>query len=220
MRDGRRNIKIAAAAVLLALGGISVMSIKKSSENGYFGGAVEFSFGGKSAKLQNTIEIPMEKAKSLGLKYKNKNVKIYPAQDGNIVIKEYLYSDNPQALAQVDYGENGEVTVTGGDIKTFMVFGFGFGEGERIEVYLPEKGMKALDVETGSGNITSEAGNLELEESLLVIAGSGNVKWSGGKAKDFSFRAGSGNVRVEEIKGNVTAKTGSGNIAGKKVEGC
>lgn len=216
MMEKKTAKKLAAAAMLLALGGICIMSIKKASQDGRPWGSVEISLGGR-AELQNTIELPLEKTKSLEIKYKHKNIIIYPAKDEKIVIKEYLISRGPQSLAQVGYGEDGKVTVTGGDTNTVIMLGFGFGE--RIEVYLPEKGLKELAVETGSGNITSEAGYLEPEGRLMVMAKSGNVKWRYGDAGELSFRSGSGNVKVEDIRGNVTAKTGSGNITGEKVEG-
>ncbi len=217
---GKNKIVIVAVAavVLLMIGGISVMSVKKASEDGQFGGAVNFSIGGR-AELRNTIEIPLDKAKSLQITYGSKNIKVYQAKDNVILIKEYLYSNKKEAQAEAVYGEDGKVSVTGGSAWNLIFFGFGLGGEERIEVFIPEKGLKELSIETGSGNITSEAGYYQEDGTLMVKAGSGNVKWTGADTRNISFRTGSGNLTVEQIKGTSELHAGSGNIKVEKIEG-
>lgn len=195
---GKNKIVIVAVAavVLLMIGGISVMSVKKASEDGQFGGAVNFSIGGR-AELRNTIEIPLDKAKSLQITYGSKNIKVYQAKDNVILIKEYLYSNKKEAQAEAVYGEDGKVSVTGGSAWNLIFFGFGLGGEERIEVFIPEKGLKELSIETGSGN----------------------VKWTGADTRNISFRTGSGNLTVEQIKGTSELHAGSGNIKVEKIEG-
>ncbi len=216
---GKNKIVIAAAAVvLLMIGGISVMSVKKASENGRPDGTIDFSIGGR-AELRNTIEIPLDKVKSLQMVYGSKNIKVYQAKDDAILIKEYLYSNKKEAQAEVTYGEEGRVSVKGGSVRNFIFFGFGLGGGERIEVYIPEKGLRELSIETGSGNITSEAGYYQEDGALTVKAGSGNIKWTGADTGNIFFQTGSGNMTVEHIKGTSQLHAGSGNIRAQEIEG-
>lgn len=203
---------------LLAVGGIGAASVRTASERGYSGQISGFSFGGR-VKLRNTIELPLKDTDSLSLIYGSKNIKVYPAEGDNITIKEYLCSGSPKALADVSYEDEKKATVTGGRGRTFVLFGFFMGEGERIEVYIPEKELKELQVETGSGNITLQAECIEENGSLWAEAGSGNIKADNIGTGALSLQAGSGNIRAEGLSGRITLQTGSGNIDGKALKG-
>lgn len=212
------KITLAAAALILMLVAlfISVMSVKTAPERGA-GGMISFSLGGK-ARLRNTIEIPLAEVDSLVLEYGSKNINVYPAEDETVTIKEYLYSDSPGAIASVSYQEDKKVVVMGGEQLSVAIFGFWMG-GERIEVYLPQKSLENLSMETGSGNITSEIPCTREEGSFSLKAGSGNIKCGNASAEKLSFQAGSGNIKLESIRGNVSVLTGSGNITGESMEG-
>lgn len=216
--NNKLGLLIAALVMVITIGVICVMSVGRAAEDGYTFQIFDFSFG-RSAALQNTIELSTEEVSSLQLEYTSKNIRIYPAAGETITIREYLYSDRPEAQAKVTYQENNEVIVVGGRVQTLVLFGFGINGGERIEVYVPEKALKALSVQTGSGNITGEHDCVARDGKLAVKAGSGNIKWSGTDAREASFQAGSGNVKITDIKGNVKVETVSGNISGDFISG-
>lgn len=216
MRD-RLIMLLAAVMVLILLGGISVMSVRYASNQKTEGG-VSFVWGGK-ANLRNVIELPLSEVESLTLEYGSKNVKIYPSEKDSIVIEEYLYSASPKAQAIVSRPGEKKVLVTGGKSRAFVLFGFFGGEGERIEVYVPEKSLKAFSVETGSGNITSGTDCVRQDGSLKVKAGSGNIRWENALASQIFCQAGSGNLKTENLKGDIALQTGSGNITGDVLEG-
>lgn len=218
MKKNRTAVIIAAFAVFIAIGFISVMSVKVGGREGYFGTPLIFSFGGK-AELRNTIEIPLSKADKLRLDYGSKNIKVYPAEGDTVTIKEYLYSNKPEARAEVSYGKDGNALVRGGQGRSFVIFGFFVGEGERIEVCIPEKSLSQLSLETGSGNITSETDCVREDGVFEAKAGSGNVRISNVTADAVVLEAGSGNVRAENIEGSVTLEANSGNIDGKEITG-
>ena len=217
MKKNRTAVIIAAFAVFIAIGFISVMSVKVGGREGYFGTPLIFSFGGR-AELRNTIEIPLSKADKLRLDYGSKNIKVYPAEGDTVTIKEYLYSNKPEARAEVSYGDGGNALVRGQG-RSFVIFGFFVGEGERIEVYIPEKSLSRLSLETGSGNITSETECVREDGVFEAKAGSGNVRISNVTADAVALEAGSGNVRAENNEGSVTLEANSGNIDGKEITG-
>lgn len=217
MRD-RWIVLSAAVLVLILLGGISVMSVKYASGQGSEKGGASLIWGGK-AELRNVIELPLADVESLTLEYGSKNIRVYPSEKDTIVIEEYLYSDNPNAQASVSSPREKEILVTGGKSRPFAVFGFMAGEGEKIEVYIPEKSLKSFSVETGSGNISSETDCVRADGSLSVRAGSGNLKWKNTQAEQISCQVGSGNLKAENLKGEMMLRTGSGNIIGEALEG-
>lgn len=216
MKRNKVILLFAAAVMILCMALICAMSAVSALKQG--GGGVQFfSFGGR-AELRNTIEIEASQADRLKLIYRSKNIKFYPSKDSKIVVKEYLYSGRPEAKATVT-SRDGEVVIEGAAFHTFVFFGFFWGEGERIEVYVPKKTLEELWVETGSGNITSQAGAVEAEKSIRAEAGSGNIKWQESAADEIFIQAGSGNVKAEGLKGNISLRTGSGNITGADLEG-
>ncbi|MDE7287001.1 MAG: DUF4097 domain-containing protein [Lachnospiraceae bacterium] len=214
MKNSKVALLAAAAGMMVLILLISVLSVRNAPGRG---GMTVFSLGGK-AELRNTIEIPMSELDSLIMEYGSKNIKVYLSKEDHVTIKEYLFSDSPKAAASVSYTGEKEVVVTGAKMHAFIIFGF-WKDGERIEVYVPEKGLGKLSIETGSGNITSEVSCISEGGSLLLKAGSGNIKWSNAAAEHLSAQTGSGNVRLENIKGNVLVRTGSGNITGNQMDG-
>lgn len=209
---------IAAFAIFIAIGIICVMSVKVGGRKGYFGAPLIFSFGGR-AELRNTIEIPLSRADKLKLEYGSENIKVYPAKGDTITVKEYLYSKNPKTWAEVSYDNDGGALVSGRKSRSIIIFGFFAGEGERIEVYIPEKSLSQLSLETGSGNITSETDCVREEGIFEAKAGSGNVRISNITADAVFLQAGSGNVRAEDIVASVTLEANSGNINGEEIAG-
>lgn len=213
----KSGLLIAAFAMLAGIALICILSAKNAEEDGYSSQLFSFSFG--QAKLRNTIELSPEEVSSLRLEYGSKNIVIYSTSDEMITIKEFLYSDRPENMASVTYGENNDAVVTGGKVQTIVFFSFGFNAGERIEVYIPDKVLSELSVQSGSGNIMGEYGGVAKDGNIIVTAGSGNIRWKNTDAEEISFQAGSGNIKLTDIKGNLRIQTGSGNIFGEFLEG-
>lgn len=201
---------------------LSFMSIRRAPSKDV---DLHFAFGG-SAELRNTIEFPLAEVNRLTVEYGSKNIKLFATNEDKVIIKEYLYSKNSDAMAEVTYPSEGEAVVKGGTVHSLVFFGFWKG-GERIEVYVPRNELEDFSLETKSGNVTMEelqgtmeictgSGNIRGEDvqgNLKVTAGSGNIT-----LKDFSgegqVEAGSGNVRLEAlaVTGDLSLTTGSGNI--------
>ena len=194
------------------------MCVERAVNDGSAFQIFDFSFG-KSAALRNTIELSPTEVSSLKLEYGSKNVIVYSTSEEVITIKEYLYSDRPENQASVTYGENNEVVVTGGNVQTIVFFNFSINGGERIEVYIPDEVLSALSIQNGSGNITGEHGGVTEDGSITANTGSGNIKWNSADAGEISFQAGSGNIRLTDIKGDINLQTGSGNISGDFLNG-
>lgn len=213
----KSGILIAALVMFVMIGVICMLSVGRAAKGGYYFQIFDFSFG--KAELRNTIELSPAEVNSLKLEYGSKNIFVYSTSDEMIVIKEFLCNDRPENMASVTYGENNEVVVTGGNVHTIAFFSFGITTGERIEVYIPDKALSELSVQSGSGNITGEHGGVTPEGSISITAGSGNVKWNSVNAEAVSFQAGSGNINLSDIEGDIRVQTGSGNISGDYLNG-
>ena len=170
---------------------------------------------GKSAELRNTIEISLSDIDSLDVSYGSKNLNVYEGDNDKIVIKEYLINDEPEALAETEI-HNRRAKVTGSYVPTFNFWSFL--ENERIDIYVPSKGLENLSISTGSGNIIMKADSFELT-NIDISTGSGNLNCRNITANEAAFNTGSGNVTLDVIKAKISIGTGSGNINGKNMEG-
>lgn len=194
---------IAALVMAVMIGGICVMSVGRAAENGYASWSFDFAFA-KSASLKNTIELSAQEISSLKLEYGSKNIKVYTTSGEKIIIKEYLYSNQSKAQATVTYPEKDQAVVTGGKLQTIVFFGF---SSEKIEVYVPEKALSVLSIQTGSGNIKIA----DMKGDITVQTGSGNISGDSLCGK-LSARAGSGNITLTGFEGSGAIATGSGNV--------
>lgn len=211
------NVILAAIIMVPFILLISFLSVRGAQGND---GTMEFVMFG-SASLKNIIELDASEVSELDLIYTSKNLHIYQAEGDQILVKEYLLSDQENRKAQVtkERKEDGsqKVTITGGkrNAFTFLLIGMG----ERIEIYLPKESLLQLALQTGSGNITKEGDFVLDTERLQVRAGSGNVKWQGAKADILEIKTGSGNITVNELAGSMELQAGSGNIKAEKISG-
>lgn len=218
MRRKDAAVLLAGAAMLMGIGGISIMCADYAKKRGGGEGITSFVFGGR-AELRNVIEIPLSEVEKLALDYRSKNIRVYSSKEDTVVIREYLYSDREEARASLTWSGEKEATVTGGSEKYFVLFGLPTGEGERVEVCIPDKSLKAFSLRTGSGNISAGTDMVLDQGSLTAQTGSGNIKWENAREQEICLQTGSGNIRMENMKGDMTVHTGSGNITGESLEG-
>ena len=216
MKNNKLLIFLSAIVMIVCIAFLSVMSLSLASKREHSFQFSGLSFGGK-AKLRNTIEIPLSAIDSLEVKYGSKNLHVFTGEDNKIVIKEYLVNDSTDAIA-TDEISNRTAIITGSRVSSFIIFGFNMEE--RIEIYIPENGLKNLMLTTGSGNISVQSGyQSNYDDSLMVCAGSGNIKWSNCNAVEANFSAGSGNLKLEDVTGDIVLGMGSGNITADNIEG-
>lgn len=205
------GVWIAAAIMLPCIATISFLSVREAKEGGNI---IFFVLGGR-AKLCNTIELPLSEMDELQVTYGSKNLKVYPIEGDTVIIKEYLVSSR-ETKADVEKSSNPAtgsriVTVTGGQARAITIFGM-FNQGERIELYIPKEGLTNLSLRAASGNITTESDFALKTEELTVKTNSGNIKWNDSEAEKLHIQAGSGNITLGHMAGNLEVRTGSGNI--------
>lgn len=221
MSQGKEQVKhmkskgmiIAAIVMIPIVIIVSALSVDYSRKSG---GKIYFILGGK-VQLRNTVEIPLSDIDSLQVSYTSDNLEVYPAEGDSVIIKEYLISDDKEALADVEISDRTAV-ITGGKAVSITIFGF-FSGSERIELYIPREGIDRLSLQTTSGNITAKNGFSLETEKLEVMATSGNIKWFDSGAEEMTIQAGSGNIGLERIGGNALVQAGSGNVKVREGEG-
>ena len=237
----KKGIMIALAVMLVVAAVIGIQSVRAASDRSN-GEKVVFAVGG-TVELRNTIEIPLSEVGALDVTYTSRSIKVYPTSGDTVVIKEYLLDEHKEGLATVTYeemtGENSgrkKAIVKGNQDNVITVFGFNAGT-ERIEIYLPERGLDSLQIKLGSGSVSSQENFAWDGKNLQVTTGSGSIKWQDTTAKTVQFTSGSGSIklkgieaelqvtvssgsiRLEDIAGNMTLASGSGSVKGSDIKG-
>lgn len=213
MKSNKLGLLISTVIMLLIILVICIFSVRSVKEGGTI---VTLA---KQGELRNTVEIPLSQATDISITYTNDNIKVYSIEGDTVIIKEYLSNRRTrEALASVDIS-NGKATVTGGkrDVLTMFLW---ISMNERIEIYLPKEGIQSLELQTGSGNITSDEGLSLQAETVSVQAKSGNIKWQDTHASKVDIEASSGNLRVDKVSGDTVRLTAkSGNISAEQLSG-
>lgn len=218
---------------IIAAGIISAASIGYAKSYGYSAGSVKWVFGGGKAQLRNTQEFAAEGIKHIEIAYSSQNVVFYPAEDDEIIIKEYYWESRKEVDSLIE--KDGD-TLRAKGTEQLVVFMFSFGGEERIEVYLPKSYQGSVDVLTRSGNIKSDtklelsslkaeasSGNISFNEvyadEIAAQANSGNIGFhcAAGAVREFSTS--SGNIRVDSGAGDTKASANSGNIDIEEIDG-
>ncbi len=207
----RIGVWIAAAIMMPCIAAISFFSVREAKE----GGNTFFWVLGGRAELRNTIELPLSEMDELQVTYGSKNLKVYPIEGDTVIIKEYLISSRETKADVEKFSDSATgsrvVTITGGQRRAITVFGL-FNQEERIELYIPKEGLTNLSLQAASGNITTESNFALKTEELTVKTNSGNIKWKDSEAEKLHIQAGSGNITLGHMAGNLEVRTGSGNI--------
>lgn len=197
-------------AAVIMISGMSVAYAQgRGSQQGF-----SFGFGGNAA-LSNSTTVPIDHETELVIDYQSQNIHLYPGDEGEIVINEYLWSGRDGAkVTTSEAGGRTRVMVKGDKRPYIMMFGF---VSEQIEVFLPPELLKRVEVKTSSGNISSTDIHLSVDQAVFH-AGSGNVR-TGDITGTVDINTKSGEISIAYIKGDVRAAANSGNVKASGITG-
>lgn len=204
--------------------GICIWSVSYAESYNY--GQIDVVFGGGKVELYNIREFDVQDINNIKLKYKSPNIIFLKGQD-KIVIKEYLRKNRKNAEAAMEV-VNGTLQVNGGEKGTVVnIFAFNT-QSERIEVYLPDTYINAVEVIVTSGNIKADeafhfkefhasanSGNIFCENITADVieanTTSGNIRFGLAQGERI-MSASSGNIHISKGEGSTSIKTASGGI--------
>lgn len=211
--------------ILCMAAGICVMSASYAKAHNY--GKVSFALGGGRVKLYNTREFEAEGIEKIKMDYKSQNIVFHKGEKGKIVINEYLFENRKNAEAAMEV-TNATLRINGtGNGAVINILAFST-QSERIEVFLPESYIGAVEARTSSGNIKADnkfafhefeaaanSGNITCDSITADIikadTSSGNINFSSAQGSRI-MSASSGNIRINGGEGGTRVATSSGNI--------
>ena len=162
-------------------------------------------------------EAPAETVRDLQILYNNNPVDVYfyrSSQD-KIEIKEYAYKELAEGEKTTVEEKGGALIVNGKRRGKLINFGF-FGRdknGGYAEVYLPDTWQGNLQVQTVSGDISSQIDFcLGTEADFEASSTSGEIFLTKVEAGKINVSSTSGDLRIEDAKGDVKLATTSGEI--------
>lgn len=178
---------------------------------------------GQALQMANEIHLSLDGISELTISYDEEKVIFYESKGDDLTIKEYMTENNSSYYARVEES-NGSIKISEGGKPLFR------GDFSRyVEVYLPASYQENLTVTTTNGNIDiselelslntlrmdSTAGTIKLNtveaQSIYLSTTSGILDVAGLKAEEIRIDTTRGSLSCEELDGNVTYTTTSGN---------
>lgn len=178
---------------------------------------------GQALQMANEIHLSLDGISELTISYDEETVIFYESKSDDLTIKEYMTENNSSYYARVEES-NGSIKISEGGKPLFR------GDFSRyVEVYLPASYQENLTITTTNGNIDiselelslntlrmdSTAGTIKLNtveaQSIYLSTTSGILDVAGLKAEEIRIDTTRGSLSCEELDGNVTYTTTSGN---------
>lgn len=185
----------------------------------------------KEPRISNVLQFSLNQVSQLTIAYDDENINFYEGDSDKLVIKEYMTVNKKSYFAKV-IQQNDSIYISEGR-KPFFKRGFL----RYIEVYLPASYQQNLTVTTTDGDI--DLSNINLNLSVLRIdSTSGTVKLNSATASEIYLSSTSGTLKLgsiqakqiklettrgdticDELNGNVTYTSTSGNADIKSASG-
>lgn len=167
----------------------------------------------ESPQMANELHFSLDGISDVTISYDEEPITFYKADNGGLVIKEYMTKNKSSYYADVKQ-RSGSIHISEGG-KPFFKDGFS----RYIEVYLPASYTDALTITTTNGNI--DLSDVDLQLSMLRIdSTAGTVNLNNAAASDIHLSSTSGTLKLGCLKAdNIRLDTTSGNVTCGELNG-
>ena len=178
---------------------------------GIVGSIVTFSSGNKSSVVNETKKIQVAEIHDLTIKAETTDIEIMENKDGDEVIIELVGKTNK--IEQLDFSVNVKDSTLFIDVaedKPIQLFNINFKSPDlTLNVYLPTKTFNRIDINGVSSDVYIENMNAS---TLKLETVSGDIEGEASKSDQTNIKTVSGDLEIQEIIGELTIQTTSGDI--------
>jgi lia operon protein LiaG len=201
-----------------------------ASGKGKGGGFLMFNFKNTKASVQKEENISLDKCNNITLDFSSYDVVISSTDEENLkVIQRSNMELNEEEKFSFSKDDTTIAIEKGKSKNMFKLFNFG-SYNNQIELFIPKKYNKSLEVKTSSGNIevkgditldkvnvSQTSGDFQGRKSITanevnLKASSGNIEAETFIAKAYKIRVTSGDVDIKSLSGSGEVEASSGNI--------
>lgn len=167
----------------------------------------------KTAQMANELCFSADAVSELTISYDEETITFFEGSGNELIIREYMTDNKSRYYAAVEKGDSSIKISEGG--KPFFKGGFS----RYIEVYLPASYRGSLTVTTTNGDI--DLSDMELSLSVLRIdSTSGTVDLKNAEAKAIHLSSTKGMLKAGYLKADkIKLETTSGNTVCENLEG-
>lgn len=194
------------SVILIALIAVLIYFMKSYGDPGAF-----FYIKSGNTEVQKQEKISLNNCSKIGVDFSSSNIIVNPSDDDKLKVVQES-SRKISKLRQFVIQKNGnEILIKRNGMFIFNIFNFDFNSNEKIELYIPKKYAKDLNVKTSSGNVEFYGNGLAVNEAYIKST-SGGIKIQKLKCKKYNIKVVSGNINADDIEGSGNINTTSGNI--------
>ncbi|MCT4604742.1 MAG: DUF4097 domain-containing protein [Marinisporobacter sp.] len=211
MNKNMKKIVLWTFAIMIVSFGISAGLFMQAGEN-----ILHITDSDKQKDIENNVDITknieIEKVENIDIDMISTNVKVISEDRKDIKI--HFYGTTNEKVTPLNIEKKDNSIFVKEKKKNEMVINIGKGNGSdtNLDVYIPKDYSKNIDIEAVSGEI--DFGKLQME-MVNISTVSGDIEGEEIDAKKGSFKTVSGDIEIEASKGNLYAKSVSGDMSTK-----
>jgi DUF4097 and DUF4098 domain-containing protein YvlB len=167
-------------------------------------------------KLVNEESRPLAGVNRIVIDYGARDLVFVEGSGENLVVRDFMFRDNEDYYSEIKTLSGGELTISRSERR--LPFFFWLTRTPKSEIYIPPSFQGDFDIRISSGNIRAES-RIATTGTINTELKSGDVRMRSLEGGSVDISVASGNLTVDDLKGDCTAKLKSGNIRVKNLEG-
>ncbi|MDR1173960.1 MAG: DUF4097 domain-containing protein [Treponema sp.] len=167
-------------------------------------------------KLVNEESRPLTDINRLVIDYGDRDVVFVEGSGENLVIRDFMFRDRKDDYSVMEMSSGGKLTISRAE-RRLPVF-FWFIRTPKSEIYIPPSFRGDFDFQVSSGNMKAESG-IATAGTVNIELRSGDIRMKSLEGGNISISVRSGNLNIDDLRGDCRAELSSGDVHVKNLEG-
>ncbi|MDR1047430.1 MAG: DUF4097 domain-containing protein [Treponema sp.] len=167
-------------------------------------------------KLVNEESRPLTNINRIVIDYGARDLVFVEGSGENLVIQDFMFRDRKGDYSVMERSSGGELTISRAERR--LPFFFWFARTPKSEIYIPPSFRGDFDFRVSSGNIKAES-RIATAGTVNMELRSGDVRMRSLEGGNVSISVRSGNLNIDDLRGDCRAELSSGDIRVKNLEG-
>ncbi|MDR1446004.1 MAG: DUF4097 domain-containing protein [Treponema sp.] len=167
-------------------------------------------------KLVNEESRPLTDINRLVIDYGARDLVFVEGSGENLVVRDFMFRDRKDGYSVMERSSGGELTISRAARR--LPFFFWFTRTPKSEIYIPPGFRGDFDLRVSSGNIKAES-RIAAAGTVNIELRSGDVRMKNLEGGNISISVRSGNLNIDDLRGDCTVELASGDVRMRNLEG-
>ncbi|MDR2607360.1 MAG: DUF4097 domain-containing protein [Treponema sp.] len=167
-------------------------------------------------KLVNEESRPLTDINRIVIDYGDRDLVFVEGSGENLIIRDFMFRDRKDDYSVMEMSSGGALKISRAERR--LPFFFWFARTPKSEIYIPPSFRGDFDLRVSSGNIKAES-RIATAGTVNVELRSGDIRMRNLEGANLSISVKSGNLNIDDLRGDSTVELSSGNMRVKNLEG-